>query len=93
DSAYDPYLAMRNAYLQRRTYLIYHGNPPISVIKRMQGVDGSSSNDIEQLLQQQQAYEKAHAGTGAAPGPAASSPATSTPAPASSTRLPKPPAA
>ena len=85
DSAYDPYLAMRNAYLQRRTYLIYHGNPPTSVIERMQGFDGSSSNDIEQLLQQQQAYEKAHAGTGTAPAPA-----TSTPATASSTHLPRP---
>jgi phospholipid-binding lipoprotein MlaA len=27
-AAYDPYIALREAYLQRRRYLIYDGNPP-----------------------------------------------------------------
>ncbi|EQD78150.1 VacJ-like lipoprotein, partial [mine drainage metagenome] len=30
-SAYDPYVMLRDAYLQRRNYLIYHGNPPTSL--------------------------------------------------------------
>lgn len=29
DSAFDPYVFLRDAYLQRREYLLYDGNPPI----------------------------------------------------------------
>ncbi len=28
DEAFDPYLFLREAYLQNREYLIYDGNPP-----------------------------------------------------------------
>ena len=84
NSAYDPYLMTRDAYLQRRTYLIYHGNPPAAIIEQMQGVNDSSSNDIDQLLQQQQAYEQGKNGKAAATTPAtAPAPAASTAPPAS----------
>ncbi len=59
NSAYDPYIFERDAYRQKRIYEIYHGNPPASVIERFQGV-GDSGDDIDQLLEQQHAYEKAH---------------------------------
>ncbi|HEU0277298.1 MAG TPA: VacJ family lipoprotein [Rhodanobacteraceae bacterium] len=90
DSAYDPYAFMRDAYRQRRLYQIYYGNPPLSAIEELQGTSPSQDqdNDIEQLLQQQQQYEKTHgssgapaaAGSAAAPAPAASAaaPATAT---------------
>lgn len=58
-SAYDPYIFQRDAYRQRRLYEIYHGNPPASVIEQLQG-GGGSGDDIDQLLDQQHAYEKAH---------------------------------
>jgi phospholipid-binding lipoprotein MlaA len=29
DSAYDPYVAIREAYLQNRAFLIYDGDPPL----------------------------------------------------------------
>lgn len=58
-SAYDPYIFQRDAYRQKRLYEIYHGNPPASVIEQIQGVSGSG-DDIDQLLDQQHAYEKAH---------------------------------
>ena len=91
NSAYDPYLMTRDAYLQRRTYLIYHGNPPAAVIEQMQGLNDSSSNDIDQLLQQQQAYEQAKHGGGGAPAAPAAAPAPATsaaPKPAASTSAP-----
>ena len=91
NSAYDPYLMTRDAYLQRRTYLIYHGNPPAAVIEQMQGLNDSSSNDIDQLLQQQQAYEQAKHGGGGAPAAPAAAPAPATsaaPKPAASTPAP-----
>ena len=59
NSAYDPYIFARDAYRQKRIHEIYHGNPPASVIERFQGV-GDDSDDIDQLLEQQHAYEKAH---------------------------------
>ncbi|MDE1898333.1 MAG: VacJ family lipoprotein [Xanthomonadaceae bacterium] len=84
NSAYDPYLMTRDAYLQRRTYLIYHGNPPAAIIEQMQGLNDSSSDDIDQLLQQQQAYEQGKNGKAATAPPAtAPAPATSTAPPAS----------
>ncbi|MGH8211763.1 MAG: MlaA family lipoprotein [Rhodanobacteraceae bacterium] len=59
NSAYDPYIFERDAYRQKRIYEIYHGNPPASVIERFQGV-GDNGDDIDELLEQQHAYEKAH---------------------------------
>ncbi|MER3546419.1 MAG: ABC transporter [Rhodanobacteraceae bacterium] len=60
NSAYDPYVFERDAYRQRRIYKIYHGNPPASVIEQFQGVSDNGGDDIDQLLEQQHAYEKAH---------------------------------
>ncbi|HJU08048.1 MAG TPA: VacJ family lipoprotein [Rhodanobacteraceae bacterium] len=59
NSAYDPYIFERDAYRQKRIYEIYHGNPPASVIEQFQGVS-DNGDDIDQLLEQQHAYEKAH---------------------------------
>ncbi len=62
DSAYDPYAFLRDAYRQHRLYVIYHGNPPLSAIEELQGTspDEGNNDNIDQLLQQQLAYEKAH---------------------------------
>lgn len=92
NSAYDPYLMTRDAYLQRRTYLIYHGNPPAAIIEQMQGLNDSSSDDIDQLLQQQQAYEQGKSGGGGAAAAAfpASAASTAAPASAASTAAPAP---
>lgn len=89
-SAADPYAFVRDAYLQRRLFLNYHGNPPLSAIEQLQGTAPSESrnNEIEELLKQQEQYEKTHGGTpgagSSAPAPVNPAPATSTPAPASS---------
>ena len=93
NSAYDPYLMTRDAYLQRRTYLIYHGNPPAAVIEQIQGLNDSSSGDIDQLLRQQQAYEQGKSGNAAAATPAtapASAASAAAPAPAASSAAPAP---
>jgi phospholipid-binding lipoprotein MlaA len=29
-NAFDPYIFLRDAYLQRRHYLVYDGDPPVS---------------------------------------------------------------
>jgi phospholipid-binding lipoprotein MlaA len=95
DSSYDPYAFMRDAYRQHRLYQIYYGNPPLSAIEELQGTSPSEQGDqdIEQLLQQQQQYEKSHgindgsaapASSASAPPPAAATSA-ATPAPATST--------
>lgn len=92
DSSYDPYAFVRDAYRQHRLYRIYHGNPPLSAIEQLQGSSpGENENgDIDQLLLQQQEYEKAHGiNDNAAPAPAAST-ATPVPAPSSSTAQPRP---
>ncbi|HET8900134.1 MAG TPA: VacJ family lipoprotein [Rhodanobacteraceae bacterium] len=68
-SAYDPYVFMRDAYRQRRLYKIYLGNPPAEVIERMQGLDDQNF-DPEQLLEEQQQWEQKQ---DAAPASAASS--------------------
>jgi len=57
DSAYDPYAFLRDAYRQRRVYMLYDGNPPASVIDRMQGLD-QQGFDPDQLLEQQRQWEK-----------------------------------
>ena len=55
--AYDPYAFIRDAYRQRRIYMIYDGNPPTDVVNRMQGMD-QKNFDPDQLLQEQQQWEK-----------------------------------
>ncbi|HET7562359.1 MAG TPA: VacJ family lipoprotein [Rhodanobacteraceae bacterium] len=76
DSSYDPYAFMRDAYRQHRLYEIYHGNPPLSAIEELQGTGPGqqSDQDIDALLQQQQAYEQKHGlGNGGTPAADASS--------------------
>jgi phospholipid-binding lipoprotein MlaA len=58
-SAYDPYIFIRDAYRQQRLYEIYDGNPPADVIERMQGLDNQNF-DPDQLLQQQHQWEDKH---------------------------------
>jgi phospholipid-binding lipoprotein MlaA len=58
-SAYDPYVFVRDAYRQRRLYQIYDGNPPAALIQQMQGLDDNSF-DPEELLDQQHQWEKDH---------------------------------
>ena len=71
-SAYDPYVLMRDAYIQRRNYLIYHGNPPASLLEDDASGTGSadssagSGGGIEALMARQRAYDKQHAGQPAA---------------------------
>ncbi|HET7562306.1 MAG TPA: VacJ family lipoprotein [Rhodanobacteraceae bacterium] len=62
DSAYDPYAFLRDAYRQRRLYEIYYGDPPLSAIEELQGTSpgAEKDEDIDQLLEQQHAYEEAH---------------------------------
>jgi phospholipid-binding lipoprotein MlaA len=38
-SAYDPYVFIRDAYRQQRLYKIYDGNPPVESIPQRQGMD------------------------------------------------------
>ncbi|MEO8011510.1 MAG: VacJ family lipoprotein [Dokdonella sp.] len=52
--AYDPYVFYRDAYRQRRLYMIYDGEPPIDAIQQMQGIDDA---DIDALLEEQREYE------------------------------------
>jgi phospholipid-binding lipoprotein MlaA len=58
-SAYDPYIFIRDAYRQQRLYDIYDGNPPADVIERMQGLDNQNF-DPDQLLEQQHQWEDKH---------------------------------
>lgn len=60
-SAYDPYVFIRDAYRQQRLYKIYDGNPPVDVIQQMQGLD-EQNFDPEQLLDQQHQWENKHPG-------------------------------
>lgn len=55
EGVYDPYVFYRDAYRQRRLYLIYDGEPPIEVLQQMQGIDDV---DVDQLLDEQRQYEQ-----------------------------------
>lgn len=55
---YDPYVFYRDAYRQRRLYLIYDGEPPFDAIEHMQGID---DDDLDRLLDEQREYEDAKA--------------------------------
>jgi phospholipid-binding lipoprotein MlaA len=59
ESAYDPYVFMRDAYRQRRLYQIYDGNPPAEIIQQMQGLNDDDF-DPEQLLDEQHQWENRH---------------------------------
>lgn len=71
-SAYDPYAFLRDAYRQRRLYMLYDGNPPAEVIEKMQGVD-QQGFDPDELLEQQKQWEQQQ-------GSSTSAPASTTPA-------------
>jgi phospholipid-binding lipoprotein MlaA len=58
-SAYDPYVFIRDAYRQQRLYAIYDGNPPADIIQQMQGLD-EKNFDPEELLDQQHQWENKH---------------------------------
>lgn len=66
ESAYDPYVFMRDAYRQRRLYQIYDGNPPAEVIQQMQGLNDDNF-DPEQLLDEQHKWENKHPEDGKQP--------------------------
>ncbi|MBD8881095.1 VacJ family lipoprotein [Rhodanobacter sp. 7MK24] len=65
-TAYDPYAFMRDAYRQRRLYLLYDGNPPAAVVDKLQGVD-QQGFDPDELLEQQKQWEKQHGSSQPAP--------------------------
>ena len=89
-SAYDPYVLMRDAYIQRRNYLIYHGDPPASLLE--DDATGAGAEDsgaanggsIEALMARQRAYDKQHAGQPAATAPTSPPAAPAVVAPAAS---------
>lgn len=56
-SAYDPYVFLRDAYRQQRLYQIYDGNPPEDVIEQMQGLKDNNF-DPEELLDEQHKWER-----------------------------------
>lgn len=58
-SAYDPYVFLRDAYRQQRLYQIYDGNPPAAVIEQMQGLN-EDNFDPDTLLDEQHAWENKH---------------------------------
>jgi phospholipid-binding lipoprotein MlaA len=58
EGVYDPYVFYRDAYRQRRLYLIYRGEPPMEVIQALQG--GNDLDDTDKLLEEQEQYEKQH---------------------------------
>jgi phospholipid-binding lipoprotein MlaA len=55
EGVYDPYVFYRDAYRQRRLYNIYDGQPPADVMEQLQG---TNDVDVDQLLDEQHAYEK-----------------------------------
>lgn len=63
EGVYDPYVFYRDAYRQRRLYEVYDGNPPLELIQMLQGLD--KDFDPEQLLEEQQKYEKKSGDRGA----------------------------
>ena len=65
-SAYDPYAFLRDAWRQRRLYMLYDGNPPAAVVEKMQGVD-QPGFDPDELLQQQKQWEQQHGNSKPAP--------------------------
>ncbi|HEY8682330.1 MAG TPA: VacJ family lipoprotein, partial [Rhodanobacter sp.] len=58
-SAYDPYVFIRDAYRQQRLYQIYDGSPPSEIIQQMQGLDDKGF-DPDELLDQQHQWENKH---------------------------------
>lgn len=82
NSAYDPYVFLRDAYRQQRLYKLYDGNPPAALIEQMQGLDDKSF-DPDQLLNEQHDWEKQHHEN-----PESDDDGSGAPAPAGTTPLP-----
>ena len=61
ESAYDPYVFMRDAYRQQRLYELYDGNPPAEIIEQMQGLKDKNF-DPDELLEEQHKWENKHPG-------------------------------
>ncbi len=40
---YDPYAFIRDAYLQRRQYLVFDGNPPDEPLEEFEDLEGEDS--------------------------------------------------
>jgi phospholipid-binding lipoprotein MlaA len=55
-SAYDPYVFIRDAYRQQRLYTLYDGNPPAEIIQQMQGLN-EKGFDPDELLDEQHKWE------------------------------------
>ena len=55
-SAYDPYVFIRDAYRQQRLYSLYDGNPPAEIIQQMQGLNDKGF-DPDELLDEQHKWE------------------------------------
>jgi len=55
-SAYDPYVFIRDAYRQQRLYSLYDGNPPAEIIQQMQGLN-EKGFDPDELLDEQHKWE------------------------------------
>ncbi|MHB8311441.1 MAG: hypothetical protein ACYDCY_13850, partial [Metallibacterium sp.] len=51
------YILVRNAYLQHRNFLIYHGSPPLSVIESEQGLGPTSQESLDAISAQQRAWQ------------------------------------
>lgn len=56
ESAYDPYVFIRDAYRQQRLYQLYDGNPPAEIIEQMQGLKDKNF-DPDELLEEQHSWE------------------------------------
>jgi len=67
-SAYDPYVFLRDAYRQQRLYQIYDGNPPAEVIEQMQGLN-EENFDPDKLLDEQHTWENRHPNDSTPPAP------------------------
>lgn len=88
NSAFDPYIFLRDAYRQRRVYKLYDGNPPASAMGDTPGADNGDF-DPDQLLEEQRAWEDKNHQTPDQPQPApagssSQQPPSPEPAPASS---------
>lgn len=59
-SAYDPYVFVRDAYRQRRLYRIYYGDPPADIIDAMMGLDDDDF-DPDELLEEQENWAREQA--------------------------------
>ena len=65
---YDPYAFIRDAYLQRRQYLVFDGNPPDEPLEEFEDMEGVDSPATEPEIESD-ADPKADSASGAEPAP------------------------